>query len=169
MAISDSNTWVILPCGLSARYAERVALRVGQYHPAEVVTEAVAFEFRGAQLDDPGHLVLHVVGVQIEVRLVLAGRRIGHPLEADGRATRSGHQHELTWQRADESTTRTTSLVQRWTETRNILTMASEEARGDEGLLGEKEKAKSEPEGAATPKLPERPRYQTRVIYESED
>jgi hypothetical protein len=77
----------------------------------------------------------------------------------------------LTWQRADESTTRTTTLVQRWTETRNVWTMASEEAKGDEGLLGEKEKAKdaSDATSVATPKLPERPRYQTRVIYETED
>ena len=73
----------------------------------------------------------------------------------------------LTWQRADESTTRTTSLIQRWTETRNVWTMASEEARGDDGLLGEKEKAKDAV--SAAPAKPERPRYQTRVIYESED
>lgn len=73
----------------------------------------------------------------------------------------------LTWQRADESTTRTTSLIQRWTETRNVWTMASEEARGDDGLLGEKEKAKDAT--SAAPAKPERPRYQTRVIYESED
>ncbi len=73
----------------------------------------------------------------------------------------------LTWQRADESTTRTTSLVQRWTETRNTWTLLSEEERGDEGLLGEKEsKAKTEP---TAPAKPERPRYQTRVIYDSED
>jgi hypothetical protein len=75
----------------------------------------------------------------------------------------------LTWQRADESTTRTTSLVQRWTETRNTWTMLSEEEKGDEGLLGEKEsesKAKTEP---SEPAKPERPRYQTRVIYEGED
>jgi hypothetical protein len=74
----------------------------------------------------------------------------------------------LTWQRADESTTRTTSLIQRWTETRNVWTMASEEARGDDGLLGEKEKA-ADATSAAAPAKPERPRYQTRVIYESED
>ena len=79
----------------------------------------------------------------------------------------------LTWQRADESTTRTTILVQRWTETRNVWTMASEEAKGDDGLLGEKEKAKDAPAPDATSvaatKLPERPRYQTRVIYETEE
>ena len=73
----------------------------------------------------------------------------------------------LTWQRADESTTRTTSLIQRWTETRNVWTMASEEARGDEGLLGEKDKAKDST--SAVPAKPERPRYQTRVIYESDE
>ena len=73
----------------------------------------------------------------------------------------------LTWQRADEATTRTTSLVQRWTETRNVWTMASEEAKGDEGLLGETPKdATTTP---AAPAKPERPRYQTRVIYETED
>lgn len=73
----------------------------------------------------------------------------------------------LTWQRADEATTRTTSLVQRWTETRNVWSMISEEERGDTGLLGEKEsKAKTEP---SPPTKPERPRYQTRVIYETED
>jgi hypothetical protein len=73
----------------------------------------------------------------------------------------------LTWQRADEATTRTTSLVQQWTATRNIWTMVSEEEKGDEGLLGEKEsKAKTEP---SAPAKAERPRYQTRVIYESED
>jgi len=77
----------------------------------------------------------------------------------------------LTWQRAEESTTRTTSLIQRWTETRNVWTMASEEARGDDGLLGEKEKAKDAPDAAsvAATKLPERPRYQTRMIYETEE
>ena len=73
----------------------------------------------------------------------------------------------LTWQRADESTTRTTSLIQRWTETRNVWTMASEEARGDDGLLGEKEKAKDAT--SAAPAKPERPRYQTRVIYENDE
>ena len=73
----------------------------------------------------------------------------------------------LTWQRADESTTRTTSLIQRWTETRNVWTMASEEAKGDDGLLGEKEKATDAT--SAAPTKPERPRYQTRVIYESEE
>ena len=73
----------------------------------------------------------------------------------------------LTWQRADEATTRTTSLIQRWTEARNVWTMASEEAHGDEGLLGEKEKPKDAP--GAAPAKPERPRYQTRVIYESEE
>lgn len=76
----------------------------------------------------------------------------------------------LTWQRADESTTRTTSLVQRWTETRNVWTLSSEEEKGDDGLLGEKEgdtkNAKTAPEA---PAKPERPRYQTRVIYENED
>jgi hypothetical protein len=73
----------------------------------------------------------------------------------------------LTWQRADESSTRTTSLVQHWTETRNTWTLASEEEKGDEGLLGEKESnAKAAP---PTPAQPERPRYQTRVIYETED
>ena len=75
----------------------------------------------------------------------------------------------LTWQRADESTTRTTSLIQRWTETRNVWTMASEEARGDDGLLGEKEKAAAAGATSAAPARPERPRYQTHVIYESED
>jgi hypothetical protein len=74
----------------------------------------------------------------------------------------------LTWQRADESTTRTTSLVQRWTETRNVWTMASEEERGDEGLLGEKAKDATAAAPAPAAK-PERPRYQTRVIYETED
>lgn len=73
----------------------------------------------------------------------------------------------LTWQRSDEATTRTTSLVQRWTETRNVWTMASEEAKGDEGLLGEAPRdATTTP---AAPAKPERPRYQTRVIYETED
>ena len=72
----------------------------------------------------------------------------------------------LTWQRADEATTRTTSLVQQWTATRNIWTMISEEEKGDEGLLGEKEGAA---EAKTAPAKPERPRYQTRVIYESED
>jgi hypothetical protein len=71
----------------------------------------------------------------------------------------------LTWQRADEATTRTTSLIQRWTETRNVWTMASEEAKGDDGLLGETPKDAP----AAAPAKPERPRYQTRVIYESEN
>ena len=73
----------------------------------------------------------------------------------------------LTWQRADESTTRTTSLIQRWTETRNIWTLSSEEEKGDDGLLGEKEKAADAT--SAAPAKPERPRYQTRVIYETED
>ena len=73
----------------------------------------------------------------------------------------------LTWQRSDESTTRTTSLIQRWTETRNVWTMASEEAKGDDGLLGEKDQAKDAT--SAAPTKPERPRYQTRVIYENED
>lgn len=77
----------------------------------------------------------------------------------------------LTWQRADESSTRTTSLVQRWTETRNVWTMASEEAKGDDGLLGEapKEAPKDASTTPAAPKKLERPRYQTRVIYESDD
>lgn len=73
----------------------------------------------------------------------------------------------LTWQRVNEATTRTTSLVQRWTETRNLWTMASEEAKGDEGLLGETPK-----DATTTPAAPaksDRPRYQTHVIYESED
>ena len=74
----------------------------------------------------------------------------------------------LTWQRADEATPRNKSLVQRWTETRNVWSMISEEEKGDEGLLGEKRdsKAKTEPNA---PAKPERPRYQTRVIYETED
>ena len=74
----------------------------------------------------------------------------------------------LTWQRADEATTRTTSLVQRWTETRNIWTMLSEEAKGDEGLLAETPKGATATTPDA-PAKPERPRYQTRVIYETDD
>ena len=45
--------------------------------------------------------------------------------------------------------------------------MASEEAKGDEGLLGEKPKDATAP--PAAPAKPERPRYQTRVIYETDD
>lgn len=78
----------------------------------------------------------------------------------------------LTWQRADESTTRTTSLVQHWAESRNAWKMISEEAKGDDGLLGDlapKDAKDAKDPAASAPTKLERPRYQTRVIYETED
>jgi hypothetical protein len=70
----------------------------------------------------------------------------------------------VTWQRASETSMRTTDLTQRWTSTRGTWSIISEEERtGDKGLISEVEAPKVD---EAAPATPARPRYQTRVIYE---
>ena len=54
----------------TTRDAELVALRVAEYHPVEVVPSVTAALDR-TQLDRPGHLAKHIVGVEVEVHPVL--------------------------------------------------------------------------------------------------
>ncbi|APR84121.1 Hypothetical protein A7982_09470 [Minicystis rosea] len=77
------------------------------------------------------------------------------------------------WQRADETTMRTTDIAQRWTEKRGTWWMIAEEERsGDRGLLADlspkEDAAKSDAPAApnAAPPASPRSRYQTRTIYE---
>ncbi len=100
----------------------------------------------------------------------------------------------VTWHRANESTMRTTDLVQRWTMNRGVWSLKHEEEKnGDRGLLAEVIKPKLEGEvgptapvdpGAAAaaaappppppvvvppgPSAADRARYQTKVIYDHE-
>lgn len=73
------------------------------------------------------------------------------------------------WQRANESTMRSTDISQRWTEKRGTWWMIAEEERGgDRGLLADL-KAKGDADKADAPAAapqPQRSRYQTRTIYE---
>jgi len=70
----------------------------------------------------------------------------------------------VNWQRVDETSMRTTEVGQRWTSTRGIWNLLSEEERGgDKGLIGETIAPKEE----AVPSAPSvKSHYQTRVIYE---
>lgn len=88
-------------------------------------------------------------------------------LEMNGMAARKDGDADVfitvSWQRADETTLRSTDLTQRWTSTRGSWSLLSEEEHGgDKGLLTPIEKPKAD--AAEAP--PWRPRYQTRVIYE---
>jgi hypothetical protein len=70
----------------------------------------------------------------------------------------------VSWQRAADTSLRTTDIAQRWTSTRGTWSLISEEERsGDKGLISEVEAPKID---EAAPPPPSRPRYQTRVIYE---
>ncbi len=70
----------------------------------------------------------------------------------------------VTWQRASETSMRTTDVTQRWTSTRGTWSIISEEEHGgDKGLITIVETPKTD---EAAPATPTRPRYQTRVIYE---
>lgn len=85
----------------------------------------------------------------------------------------------ITWQRPDDAIVRTTTLAQKWGETRGTWRLVSEEEKsGDKGLLIDLAKAKAEAdkakadaaaEGAPpqnTARTQARGHYQTRVIYD---
>jgi hypothetical protein len=90
-------------------------------------------------------------------------------MELNGMSMRKDGDADVTitvsWQRADETSMRTTDITQRWTSTKGSWALLSEaEKSGDHGLIGEPEAAK---EDAPPPvAAPTRSRYQTRVIYE---
>ena len=89
-------------------------------------------------------------------------------LEMNGMAARKDGDADVfitvSWQRADDTTLRSTDLTQRWTSTHGSWALLSEEEHGGEkGLLTPIEKPKADD---ASPPPPWRPRYQTRVIYE---
>lgn len=70
----------------------------------------------------------------------------------------------VNWQRASETSMRTTDVTQRWASTRGTWGILSEEERaGDKGLIGEIEAPKVD---EAAPVSPVKSRYQTRVIYD---
>jgi hypothetical protein len=70
----------------------------------------------------------------------------------------------VSWQRASETSMRTTDITQRWTSTRGTWSLISEEEHGgDKGVISEIEAPKVD---EAAPPAPTRSRYQTRVIYD---
>jgi hypothetical protein len=70
----------------------------------------------------------------------------------------------VSWHRPSETSMRTTDITQRWTSTRGIWAMISEEERaGDKGLIGEAPGPKVD---EAAPSSAPRSHFQTRVIYE---
>jgi hypothetical protein len=89
-------------------------------------------------------------------------------LEMNGMSARKDGDADVfitvSWQRADETSMRSTDLTQRWTSTHGSWSMISEEERsGDKGLLGQIDKPKG---NDAPPPQASRSRFQTRVIYE---
>lgn len=83
----------------------------------------------------------------------------------------------VTWQRPDQATVANTSVLQHWKdESGSWLLMSEEEKGGDPGLLAEAKKGgdadkrdKPAAEGSASAVAPGLPRFQTRVIYSSDE
>ena len=72
----------------------------------------------------------------------------------------------VSWQRADETTLRSTELAQRWTSVRGNWGLVSEEERGgDPGLISEIAHTHYD-DATPAPAPSERMRFQPRVIYE---
>jgi hypothetical protein len=70
----------------------------------------------------------------------------------------------ITWQRIDESTVRTTRLVQRWKDDGGWKMANEQRLEGAMGLFGEPEPRAPEP--AAAPPTAQQARFKTHVIYE---
>lgn len=78
----------------SAGYAERVAVRVGQHDPPEIL-DGVPRDLRrtgGGQTRDGA---FRVIGVKVQMDPVLSRRRIGHALERQPRTLPTVHDEKL--------------------------------------------------------------------------
>jgi hypothetical protein len=74
----------------------------------------------------------------------------------------------ISWQKPDQSTMLTTSVLQSWRDVSGTWFLISEEEKaGDTGLLADAKKPAGEPAAASV--SPALPRFQTRVIYSSDE
>jgi hypothetical protein len=142
-----------------AAYEFNTAARFGRLDIASEMVREVAREEFGRKHASWGKSV-RVVDLELN----------GMSMRKDGDADVS---ITVSWQRAAETTMRTTDITQRWTSSRGSWALLSEEEKGgDRGLVGEPEKPKDDAPGApvAPGSAPAegslRSRYQTRVIYE---
>ena len=75
--------------------AERVAVGVGQHHPAEVVADAVPADLGGAGGGKARNFGIHVSRAEIQVNPVLTRRGIGNLLKAEPRPFGPDHREEF--------------------------------------------------------------------------
>jgi hypothetical protein len=95
------------------------------------------------------------------VDLELAGMNLKKSSEAEVMVN-------ITWQKPDQATVLTTAVLQSWKDVSGTWYLISEEEKaGDTGLLADAKKPAGE--AAQTSTAPSAPRFQTRVIYSSDE